>query len=319
MTAQHGAEYHGDLTKIVTHLIAATPTGKKYEHAVNWRMKIVSWEWFEQSLQRGMTLDEDCYHPTKPIEERGYGAWDRRRNASPTLGKRSRDIEPATLVNPRQRKLRRSASSKMGSQSEALWAGITAGGLERKPKEADDWTDEDLAKNLPRPDSPTASRLSNDAHVLVQDDAQPEGPASHAPPGPTVLRDGIFQGRAVFTWGFDSEKVSNCCYQAVWTGLTSSKTKILQNHLGGNGATVIRQTIDLSALSSDDLKWGFVVVPHDVETDLTSLPGGAGAMTLVTNWWVERCVYTKALVDPTEHVLCRPFTKLSISGGFSDL
>ncbi|KAF2649269.1 hypothetical protein K491DRAFT_698238 [Lophiostoma macrostomum CBS 122681] len=301
MATQNGAEYHGDLTKTVTHLIAATPTGKKYEHAVNWRMKIVSREWFEQSLQRGMTLDEDCYHPTKPVEERGYGAWDRRRSTSPTLGKRSRDIEQATLVNPRQRKLRRSASSRMGIQSEALWAGITAGGLERKIQETDDWTDDGLARSLPTLDPPEATCLDENAHAYVQDDAQPANPASHAPSRPTVLSDGIFQGRMIFTWGFDSEK-----------------TKILQDHLGGNGATVIRQTADLAPLSADDLNWGFVVIPHDVETDVESLPGGAGAMTLVTNWWVERCVYTKALVDPTEHVLCRPFDKLAVSG-FSEL
>lgn len=35
---------------------------------------------------------------------------------------------------------------------------------------------------------------------------------------------------------------------------------------------------------------------------------------LVTNWWVERCLYGKRLVDPTEDVLSRPFNKLSING-----
>lgn len=35
---------------------------------------------------------------------------------------------------------------------------------------------------------------------------------------------------------------------------------------------------------------------------------------LVTNWWVERCLFGKTLVDPTADVLSRPFDKLSING-----
>jgi len=59
------------------------------------------------------------------------------------------------------------------------------------------------------------------------------------------------------------------------------------------------------------------VLPHDVEVHVVSgsLPERAGAMeNLVTNWWVERCLYGKRLVDPTADVLSRPFDKLSISG-----
>jgi DNA replication regulator DPB11 len=57
-----------------------------------------------------------------------------------------------------------------------------------------------------------------------------------------------------------------------------------------------------------------LVVPHDVPIDLATLPEGAGDFALVTNWWVERCLHGKLLVDPTDSVLCRPFNKLSISG-----
>jgi DNA replication regulator DPB11 len=198
---QNGAEYHGDLTKNVTHLIAASPTGKKYEHAVNWRMKVVTWEWFEQSVQRGMSLDEGYYHPTMPIEERGRGAWERGQHTSPTLGKRTRDAGQSQALNFRRSKLRRSASSKMGSQSEALWAGITAVGLERPRRDEDDWMDEELTKtSLPRPNAPT-SAATNDVRI-AQDDAQPENPT-------TQSHGGIFEGRMIFAYAFDLEKV---CY-----------------------------------------------------------------------------------------------------------
>ncbi|KAI4715022.1 hypothetical protein J4E89_000708 [Alternaria sp. Ai002NY15] len=203
----NGAEYHGDLTKSVTHLIAAAPSGKKYEHALNWRMKIVSLEWLEQSLERGMVLDEALYNPTMPVEERGQGAWDRKLPASPAIGKRTRDAEPSQALNPFRRKLRRSAST---------------------------------------------------------------------------------------------------------------KTSILRQHLESNGAHVIHAT-DLNNAPSDDLRRGYFVIPHDVEVDSAALPGRAGEhMNLATNWWVERCLYGKRLVDPSVDVLSRPFEKLSISG-FSGL
>jgi DNA replication regulator DPB11 len=39
-------------------------------------------------------------------------------------------------------------------------------------------------------------------------------------------------------------------------------------------------------------------------------------LNLVTNWWVERCLYGKRLVDPAYDVLSRPFDNHSISGKF---
>lgn len=95
--------------------------------------------------------------------------------------------------------------------------------------------------------------------------------------------------------------------------LTQNKTNILRQHLDSNGAAVVCDAIDLDKFASDDIGQGFVLVPHDVQPDVTSLPEVAGGMSLVTNWWVERCLHGKCLVDPTD-VLCRPFDKLSISG-----
>jgi DNA replication regulator DPB11 len=213
---QNGAEYHGDLTKSVTHLIAATATGKKYDHAVNWRMKIVSWEWFEESRQRGMALDENCYDPRMAVEDRGKGAWDRRLNRSPTpLGKRTRDTEPSLLVNPLRRKLRRAASSRMGTQSEALWAGITAAGLDVTKNVHDDWTEGDIAKQTTLREDAVPRTVA----VATHSDAQPvEDPASqHLQPLLLLTNSnhGIFEGRVVFAHGFDIEKVClvypSCC------------------------------------------------------------------------------------------------------------
>lgn len=78
---------------------------------------------------------------------------------------------------------------------------------------------------------------------------------------------------------------------------------------------MILDAAELANYSSDDLRRGFLVMPHDVEVGAAALPEGSGALSLVTNWWVERCLHAKRLVDPADFVLCRPFDKLSISGG----
>lgn len=76
---------------------------------------------------------------------------------------------------------------------------------------------------------------------------------------------------------------------------------------------MVSDAAELDKFAADDLGEGFVLAPHDVQPDLSSLPDAAGAMSTVTNWWVERCLHSKCLVDPTDFVLCKPFDKLSIS------
>ncbi|KAH3979239.1 hypothetical protein HBH52_101450 [Parastagonospora nodorum] len=300
---KNGAEYHGDLTKAVTHLIAATPTGKKYEHAVNWRMKIVSLEWFQQSLERGMVLDEACYHPTIPVEERGKGAWDRREfPPAPASAKRARESEPSQALNPFRRKLRRSASTRLGSQSAELWAGITAATTERQQDNGDDWTEDLDKQDTPREHAPAIHPHDS---IIPENDARADAdPAKdhHLVALPSRqshndIAQGVFAGRIVFPHGFDEEK-----------------TNILRQHLQDKGAHV-PQSSELNALALDDLRSGFLVVPHDAQVDLTSVPERAGSvLSLVTNWWVERCLYGKRLVDPADDILSRPFDKHSISG-----
>ncbi|KAF2646029.1 hypothetical protein P280DRAFT_544457 [Massarina eburnea CBS 473.64] len=292
IVSENGGEYHGDLTKAVTHLIAASPTGKKYEHAVAWQIKVVAWEWFEQSVARGMALDEEYFNPTIPVEQRGQGAWDRRQH-SPAPGKRVREIAQSDFVNPLRRKLRRSASSKLGTQSDALWAGIMEGSFEQKRNDEDDWTDTSI---ISKPELPAGSDPFTPT-AEVTPDAEPTEDSSR-PRRPFLDdEDGIFAGRVVFPHGFDR-----------------AKTNILCGHLDGNGAVVIRDATEVQNFSPEDLRRGYVVVPHDVPFDAAALPEGAGNLLPVTNWWVERCLYGKDIVDPTDCVLCRPFDKLSISG-----
>ena len=70
----HGASYRPDLTKSVSHLIAAIPSGNKYDFARDTGINIVTFEWLYDSLERGMALDESFYDPELPREKIGVGA-----------------------------------------------------------------------------------------------------------------------------------------------------------------------------------------------------------------------------------------------------
>jgi DNA replication regulator DPB11 len=126
----HGGDYRGDLTKNVTHLIANAPEGKKYQYAEQWHVRVVSLCWFKDCLDRGMVLEESLYHPTMPAEEQGKGAWNREAKPQVQLGKRPRDEKPPQEA---LRKLRRTASTKLGSQSDDLWGDIMGGGFDARP------------------------------------------------------------------------------------------------------------------------------------------------------------------------------------------
>jgi hypothetical protein len=118
----NGGRYTGDLTRRCTHLIVNKPEGKKFTAAKSWNIKTVTLAWLDQSIQRGMILDEDKFDPLLPPEEQGVGAWnkDRRRQS---LGKRSRS-DSSNEVEMATRKLRKTASMKMNSQRRNMWGDI---------------------------------------------------------------------------------------------------------------------------------------------------------------------------------------------------
>lgn len=273
-------------------------------------MKVVSIEWFEQSLERGMALEESYFLPTLPVSERGKGAWEQRQRVSPTLGKRTRDAEQAPIPDPTRRKLRRSASAKFGSQSEALWAGITAVS-QRQATEEDEWTEDSIL----RP-GPTESVKADDAAS-----ADPAGGQTEPEPEFRSLpaREGFFDGRAIFALGFDAEKVCDVLRIRVLDPPTDpvNQMKILREVLTTNGAAIIETATGLARLAPHDLTRGFVVVPQDARTNALALPEAAEAMTLTTNWWVEQCLFAKALVDPTGRALCKPFGQAPVDGVYS--
>ncbi len=116
-----GGEYRANLTQDITHLIAKEPFGNKYKYAMEWGIKTVSIEWMEQSLERGMILDESLYKPSLPTSERGRNAWVREPTSRTSLGKRP-PVDDLGAQN--SRKLRRTASVKLEKHNSGLWTDI---------------------------------------------------------------------------------------------------------------------------------------------------------------------------------------------------
>ncbi|RPA92739.1 hypothetical protein L873DRAFT_1779016 [Choiromyces venosus 120613-1] len=127
----HGASYHPDLAKSVSHLIAAIPMGKKYEFARNNGISIVTVEWLYHSLERGMALDESFYDPKLPREKIGVGA----KPSAPVVSGESVEVSG-------KRKIRKRAEDMLGSGSQHIWSDIMGQAANPKPKKRDEWGDD---------------------------------------------------------------------------------------------------------------------------------------------------------------------------------
>ncbi|TKA62188.1 hypothetical protein B0A55_12098 [Friedmanniomyces simplex] len=292
---QQGAEYQGDLTKAVTHLIAAAPTGAKYTHAKAWKTHVVSWKWFKDSLGRGMALDESLYDPALPEEEQGQGATGM---VGPrvSLGKRTRDNESQTTSDMGSRKLRRTASTRLHSQSQDMWQGLSTRDDASATLVTDQWKEEAEPKYAPqrRPGVEKVQVRQSDVFSVET----------------TAVRDGVFSGCYVFIQGFPRNRATR-----------------LQHFLQPHGATVVKTVTELEESSrAATFLAGYLLMPHAFSGSQMEPPEVPGGTRTVTEWWVERCLHTKKLIDPANDALSQPlwhaeiadFTGLSIcTTGFS--
>lgn len=144
------ATYHPDLTRHVSHLIAAAPTGKKYEFAKNNNISVVTVEWLHESLERGMALEESCYDPRLPREKVGVGARPVPSSAAP--------VEVVAEAHGK-RKIRRRAEDLLGSQSQGLWGDILGQASNPKPQKRDEWEDNSRTGNTTKAEGSNKNAL----------------------------------------------------------------------------------------------------------------------------------------------------------------
>jgi hypothetical protein len=206
----NGAHYHGDLTREVTHLIVAKPKGAKYERAKSWNIKTISLNWLDQSLERGMAVEESLYHPLMPLEDQGRGAFVRGYERPPVLGKRQRrGSATKTQEEIGKRKMRRTTSAKLADHSQNMMTSfLSLGGEETSDLVNDQWTDNHQIVSSPRrsvtpPNRPNtvSCRTSSEVRLVPQQE-----------------EPGLFSGVLCLVHGHDGRKVSwvICLYLGIY-------------------------------------------------------------------------------------------------------
>ncbi|KAK5060071.1 hypothetical protein LTR84_009955 [Exophiala bonariae] len=284
---ENGGEYTGDLTKDVTHLIAAKPEGKKYEYGMTWQKKVVSLKWYKDTLERGMQLEERLYHPTIPVTEQGRGAWNRNIRPSPKAIKRPRE----TVVGGEpSRKLRRTASARLGSQNENLWTDIVGGpGLDDEHQSQRQLKVSKSMSSLPK----TVTPIETAQEDQVQAVARSVGNITNN------TRIGFFSGHSLKMCGF-----------------VGKKENIVRNILLENGATITNEQAEGDGDHDDDV---LILLPHDIaKTSQASIhPSNPTAVT-VSELWLEQCMFQKRFVNPQDYPLGKIIEK-SLMPDFSKL
>lgn len=229
-----------------------------------------------------MMLEEKLFDPSLPKEEQGKGAWERNLNLKTSLGRRSR-TDSFLGHEAGKRKLRRTASMKLSSQYDRIWADISGAGSVlqvqkngiQEPKETESTSQGDEAFHDEREVIVNKSLSLNDTESM---------------------NAGVFTGCKFWLHNFPT-----------------SKMKILKNHILSNDGEIMHTIDGPTALPSESLSKEllsyklFLIVPHDLpRSKFPSVPK-LSQIEIVTIWWVERCLHHKKFLEPKEHVIGRPF------------
>jgi hypothetical protein len=278
----NGGEYIADLSKRVTHLIVFRPEGKKYNAARRWDIRCVTIQWLHDSVERGMILNEDCYDPTLPPEEQGKGAWSRRELRRVPLGKRAREPSLTTAEEGR-RKLRKSASMRMSSQSNTIWGDIlnqSAGDISRT--------------DGPQRELSAPAALVTDSVAPATETPQPVLQLPRKSSNWLPLRKGIFSSCRFFVHLFPEPK-----------------EKVLFAFLSSHGGQLSSSLEDVASLShGEPLNQRYLLVPQLSQPEShPQLPDG---VHIITEFFIERCIHNKTLLSPRGHVWGQPFPRFPI-------
>ncbi|KAI1842333.1 hypothetical protein JX266_011501 [Neoarthrinium moseri] len=282
----NGGSYVGDLSRRVTHLIVCKPEGKKYQAAKNWNIITVSIEWLNDSVTRGMILDEARYDPLLPKEQIGRGAIIKKEMKRAPTVKRPREGANPEPDNGR-RKLRKSASMRLSSQSLDLWNDILGS---KQPSV-------DASKSMierSMSESNAAALVSKPAPMT---NAAPQSfPLPQPSAEPTQPAEGIFASCRFYIHGF-----------------STIRHAVARDALTSHGGQVSKTLEDVaSGEHTEPTDQRFLVVPQTSQPDThPRLPEG---VHIVTEFYIERCIYGKQLLHPNEHVLGRPFPRFPIDG-----
>ena len=277
---ENGGVYTGDLTRKATHLIVSRPEGRKYAAAKKWDIHTVSPRWLDDSIERGMILDEKCYDPCLPADDLGKGAWTRKEVRRVSLGKRSREGTAVPQDEGGRRKLRKTASMKLSSQRDNLWGDIL--GNQQPVKEAP-------AEASPFDDAPTQPATGTSLHQ--RQSAQ----GSTASTGSL----GAMQEIGVF---------DSCCFYV--DGFSERRCEILVSTISSLGGIVCQSVDEVVSASGAQMSHRFLIVPQESKPD--SHPKVPETVHVATEFYIEKCLHRMHFLSPTDHVIGRPFSVFPI-------
>lgn len=294
----HGGIYTGNLDRSCTHLVVREPTGKKYLAARKWNQHIVVKQWIDDSIKRGMILDEACYDPHLPAEDIGKDAWVKRDLRRKSLGKRLREAAEGHGEGVR-RKLRKTASIKLNSQRDNMWGEI----LGQKPSA--DQSGISVQSEVPTQPLPSDSMLGRSRDLSASRTAE----VADSFGAVKETSDDVFMSCAFCICDF-----------------SPTQFNIMVPFITSRGGTVMASLDELRP--SPSMPRCFLVVPQ--QSAASSHPQVAAGVEIITEFFIEKCIYKKgtALPDPQAHVIGRPFpvfplqdfNQLSIStSGFLDI
>ncbi|RCI16370.1 hypothetical protein L249_2458 [Ophiocordyceps polyrhachis-furcata BCC 54312] len=281
----NGAEYAGDLTRRCTHLVAQKPQGQKFTAAKSWNVPTVSLDWLNQSVARGMMLEETKFDPLLPAEEQGLDAWINKdlSAARCSLGKRARKAREKAREEG-ARKLRKTASmKKLRSQSAAmLWDDIVG----RRDKQ-----------NTPgvQDKEPPSVAQKGKKDNGDDDDDDDDAPTSF----PIEEPAGVF---------------ANCLFAI--HGFDKVRERVLEetiSTLGGTIAPTLEALLSSASSAVQPATKMFLVVPQTSQPD-THPPTGTEKVHVVTEFYMEQCLHRRRLVAPCQQVLGQPFPLFPIPG-----
>ncbi|KAK0752930.1 hypothetical protein B0T18DRAFT_356722 [Schizothecium vesticola] len=284
----NGGVYTGDLTKRVTHLVVYKAEGRKYQAAKNWGVHTVSIEWVNDSVERGMILEEKCYDPILSPQERGIGAWNRKEIKRVALGKRPRNDSTAA-VDEGKRKLRKTASMKLNTQRDNLWGDILGN---NKPPEPEPAPPLEPGEDVPHATIPT----------------QPAPTPSFSAVGKSMDT----QGTRLSSFGApqDGMVFASCGFYV--HGFSEQKTAVVVNALASLGGLVCHSVDEVTGASGAQLTHRFIVVPQEAPPEShAEFPDN---VHIITQFYIERCMHKRYFFNPADHVLGRPFPVFPIPG-----
>ncbi|PYH43775.1 BRCT domain protein [Aspergillus saccharolyticus JOP 1030-1] len=288
----HGAEFRKDLLKSTSHLIARSTEGDKYKFAMQWGIKIVSMQWLTDSLERGMVLEETLYDPQLPPDQQGVGAWHRSVPA-PKPKAPANSENPSN--NPRPRKLRRIASTKLGDQNEGIWGDIIginfeAGDFGGRSQQSEKRALRKATSGLQEVKSFASETTMAEAHEARQPPPEPAADSKD---------EGFLSGCFFYIHGFSSKQ-----------------TNVLRHHLSFNGAQLVGSLSEFARLDIPKTGHGlYTIVPFKMpKAQVPSTDDLAFECEVVTEMWLERCLDAKTLVPPESHVANTPIPSVPVQG-----